>query len=369
MKRREFGRQLAGVAFGAAALGKANVEAASARVPRKNTRMHVGGDYHSVAGPRGADITGKENLEYNLRHGVKHLTATVKASTPDGAWDLDALKRMKDNCDRCGVTFEAIRMDADYITLRKGPQRERKIQTIIDNLRKASQVEVRIITYHWTVIPIQRNRQVAGRGGATYAGFKLEDNWRELPVGPAGRVTSEDYWERITCFLENVIPAAREHNVNMACHPYDPPGLPFGYRGADNWDSPSLFDALKRYESIVDSPHNGFQLCLGTIAEGAKKNPADEVLPVVEHLAARGKIHQVHMRNIRGRLHDFAEVFPDEGDVDFFKVLRVLRDFQFSGSLCPDHMPSHPDDPGRLQAFAFGYGYIRALIQAVNSEV
>jgi hypothetical protein len=31
-------------------------------------------------------------------------------------------------------------------------------------------------------------------------------------------------------------------------------------------------------------------------------------------------------------------------------------------------MPSHPDDPGKLQAFAYGNGYIRALIHAVNAE-
>jgi mannonate dehydratase len=49
--------------------------------------------------------------------------------------------------------------------------------------------------------------------------------------------------------------------------------------------------------------------------------------------------------------------------------MRVLRDVQFAGSICPDHMPHHPDDPRNLQAFAFGYGYIGALIQAVNSEV
>jgi mannonate dehydratase len=30
----------------------------------------------------------------------------------------------------------------------------------------------------------------------------------------------------------------------------------------------------------------------------------------------------------------------------------------------PDHLPQHPDDPQSLQAFAFGYGYIKALIQA-----
>jgi hypothetical protein len=29
----------------------------------------------------------------------------------------------------------------------------------------------------------------------------------------------------------------------------------------------------------------------------------------------------------------------------------------------------YPDDPGQLQAYAFGYGYINALMNAVNSEV
>jgi mannonate dehydratase len=330
--------------------------------------MHVGGDYHSVAGVPGADITAKENLEYNLRHGVKHLTAQVRGRDPDGAWDLEELKRMRENCDRQGVTFEAIRMDPEYINLRKGPERERRLESILENIRKASQVGVRVITYHWTVIPIRRNRQTPGRGGATYAAFKLEDNWKDLPVEKSGRVSSEDYWERISTFLRAAVPVAKEHDVRLACHPYDPPGLPFGYQGADNWDSPSIFEALKRYESIVDSPHNGFQLCLGTVGEGMKR-PRTEILEIVRYLGNRNKIHQVHMRNVRGGLHDFAEVYPDEGEMDFFQIMRILRDTQFSGSVCPDHMPHHPDDPGSLQAFAFGYGYLRALIDAVNSEV
>jgi hypothetical protein len=36
--------------------------------PRTNTLMHVGGDYHNIVG---GDITSKQNLEYNLRYGVK----------------------------------------------------------------------------------------------------------------------------------------------------------------------------------------------------------------------------------------------------------------------------------------------------------
>ena len=31
-------------------------------------------------------------------------------------------------------------------------------------------------------------------------------------------------------------------------------------------------------------------------------------------------------------------------------------------------MPRCPDDPGLLQSYAFGYGYIKVLIQTANSE-
>ena len=337
----------------------------TAQQPKKNSRMHVGGDYHCVAGD---DIASKQNLEFNLRHGVKHLTVEFR-SRPQGSWDSIELKRIRDSCDRYGVTFEAIRMDSSFINrLRQGLEREREIDTIAGNIRQAAQAGVKIVTYHCEVVPYRRNGKAPGRGGTNYDCFKLEDDWASLPRGEAGRVTHEDYWERITYFLERIIPVAAEHDVRMACHPYDPPGLPFGYRGVDQWDSPAIFAAIRRYESVVDSPYNGFQLDLGNAAEGLK-HPAAEILPIVEYLSQRGKIYQIHMRNIRGALQDFCEVWPDEGDVDFLKVMRILRDSQFSGSICPDHVPSHPDDPGGLQAFAFAYGYIKGLIQAVSGEV
>ncbi|MBL8230799.1 MAG: mannonate dehydratase [Bryobacterales bacterium] len=358
MQRRDLAKN-----FAVAALASTAAAAQSKRTTRKNTLMHVGGDYHSVAGDH---ITSKQNLEYNLRHGVTHLTAQMRRR-PEG-WDADELHRMRENCDRMGVQLEALRMDAEYITMRPGPDRDREIEIIAGNVEKASKIGVKVITYHWTVIPIRRNQKTTGRGNVVYNGFRLEENWKDLPTGKSGRVTHDDYWERITFFLRKIVPVAAQHKVKLACHPYDPPGLPFGYQGADNWDSPSILDAIKRYEAVVESPYNGFQLCLGTVAEGTK-DPARDVPPIVEYLGQRGKIYQIHMRNIRGRLNQFEEVFPDEGEMDFFEIMRILRDTQFAGSICPDHMPHHSDDPKGLQAFAFGYGYLRALIQAVNTEV
>src|SRR5438105_15009767 len=113
MKRREFGQKIVGGAIAAGVAGSP----AAAIIPKKNVLMHVGADYHSVAGGPRADMTGKANLEYNLRHGVKHLTAQVRKVGPDGAYDMDELNRMKDNCDNAGFSFEAIRMDSEYIML------------------------------------------------------------------------------------------------------------------------------------------------------------------------------------------------------------------------------------------------------------
>src|SRR5689334_10225400 len=108
MKRREFGERFVAGAIAAGIARPACLDAAPAH--RKNTVMHVGADYHSVAG---SGISSKENLEYTLRHGVKHLTMQVRKRGIDGGWDLDDLKKTRDDCDKYGVTLEAIRMDAD----------------------------------------------------------------------------------------------------------------------------------------------------------------------------------------------------------------------------------------------------------------
>ena len=75
------------------------------------------------------------------------------------------MKRMKDNADKDGIVLEAIRMDSEYIMLRKGPERDRMVDRIKGNVQKAAAIGVKVITYHWTVIPIRRNGHAPGRGG------------------------------------------------------------------------------------------------------------------------------------------------------------------------------------------------------------
>lgn len=166
--------------------------------------------------------------------------------------------------------------------------------------------------------------------------------------------------------MDRLIPVAEEYGIKLANHIADPP-TPSGFRGITRWNSPDVIEGIKRFADLYDSPSHGFNLCVGSVAEGLV-NPREEVLPVIEWLGNRKQIFNVHLRNIKGGWNNFQEVYPDNGDMDFAQVIRALRDVGYDGMVMPDHMPVHDDPNSMWQAFAFGYGYIKALIQAVGSE-
>jgi mannonate dehydratase len=46
----------------------------------------------------------------------------------------------------------------------------------------------------------------------------------------------------------------------------------------------------------------------------------------------------------------------------------VYKEVGYDGMLMPDHVPKIQGDKDGSQAFAFAFGYIRALIQMVSQE-
>ncbi len=96
--------------------------------------------------------------------------------------------------------------------------------------------------------------------------------------------------------------------------------------------------------------------------------PGKEIYDVIRWFGSRGKIFNVHFRNIKGGFLDFQEVLPDEGDVNMIQAARVYKEVGYNGMLMPDHVPKIEGDTGGRQAFAFGYGYIRAVLQMIESE-
>lgn len=50
------------------------------------------------------------------------------------------------------------------------------------------------------------------------------------------------------------------------------------------------------------------------------------------------------------------------------QAMRVYKEVGYDGMMMPDHAPRTVGDDDGRQAFAFAFGYIRALIQAVDAE-
>ena len=309
--------------------------------------------------------TSKMELEFLVRHGVTHMDAIVEDC------EVDTISRHRDEAAAAGVDMEMIHIGTPRsILLAQDPQRDRDLDTVCAWVENASKAGLRGLNYGLTILNHQRTEARPGRGGSSYSSFEL-DTFDNETLSEAGVVSREEAFERIAYYLERVIPVAEECNIQMACHFDDPPAPVL--KGVERWNWP-VFDGLKRFSELVDSPNHGFNFCCGVASEGLE-NPAQELPEIVQYFAERKKIFNVHFRNIRGGLHDFVEVWPDEGDIDMHNLARIFHAAGYPYMLMPDHRPQHPDDvapagvSGRVsQAFAFQYGYITALIQAVSRE-
>jgi mannonate dehydratase len=202
----------------------------------------------------------------------------------------------------------------------------------------------------------------------SYSSFDLSKYDNET-LSEAGVVSREEAFARAAYWLQRVIPVAEANKVQLACHLNDPPAPVL--RGVERWNWPVL-EGLKRFSELVDSPYHGFNFCCGVASEGLE-NPAEELYDIIRYFGERKKLFNIHYRNIKGGLNNFQEVWPDEGDLDMHEIARVLREVGYEYMLMPDHAPSHPDDKApegiskRVnQAWAFQFGYIIAMIQAVD---
>jgi len=302
-------------------------------------------------------------MEFLTRHGVTHLDAEV----PDT--EEATLVKHKEEAASHGVDMESIHITLPRsILLAQDPQRDEDLDKVCKMIKNANRAGLRALNYNFCIVPHARTEWTMGRGGSTYSTFRLDEFDNET-LTEAGKVSRDEAFARIEYFLKRVIPIAEEYKVQMACHLHDPPAPVL--RGEERWNYP-VFDGLKRFTELVDSPYNGFNFCCGVASEGLE-NPAEELCDIVRYFGERKKIFNVHFRNIRGGLHNFQETWPDEGDVNMYELARTFHDVGYEYMLMPDHAPLHPDDVAPeggsyrvRQAFAFQYGYIIAMIQAMN---
>jgi len=308
--------------------------------------------------------------------GVNYICSRLPSAKFDEQWSIEGLTRLRERVERFGITLDMVplpmssnpiaRAENPNILLGKSPERDKEIDDICQMIRNASKAGIPSLKYNLTFLGVPRTESTPGRGGARYSTFVYDQAKQDPPLTEAGVVGEEPYWERITYFLSRVIPVADEYKVRMACHPQDP-GMPRGkgFRGVET--VLGSVDGLKRFIAISPSPYHGLNFCQGTVSEMLAK-PGQEIYDVIRYFGSRKKIFNVHFRNIRGGFLHFQETFIDDGDVDMLKAMRAYKEVGFDGMMMPDHVPAIDGDARGAQAFAFTFGYIKALIAAVNAE-
>ena len=193
-------------------------------------------------------------------------------------------------------------------------------------------------------------------------GYRSRGESMGMTKDPAPTPTQAEldhWWERFLTVYGKLVPIAEESGIRLAMHPSDTPNVdtPFGALG---------------YHRILDafpSRQVGYLYCCGTRAEaGGSALIMDEI----HNYGRKGRIFTLHMRNVRGSLATagaFEETLLDDGDINFFKVLKELRNVGFDGCINPDHIPTlEGDSEGVQHGLSYSVGYLKALLAALAAS-
>lgn len=320
----------------------------------------------------GTQVPARDDDDYRVlaQLGVTHVCADPPGNPHD--WTLDVLLRHRETIEGFGLSLDMVQLplssrpieesrSPDILTA--GPERDRQIESICRLIENLSRAGIPAAKYNLNIIGIPRTAKEPGRGGSLNEAFRWDRADRDAPPTIAGVLPEEENWARIEYFLERVIPVAEANRVRLACHPHDP-YTPPGYRGVTR--VLGTVEGLKRFILTRESPYHGLNFCIGTVGEMLDA-PAREVGDVIRWFGERGKLFNVHFRNIRGGKLSFMETFPEEGDMDMWDALRILAEVGYEHMVMPDHVPVISGRDPRGEAFAFCYGYIAGLLQVLRA--
>ena len=377
MERRNFVKAITIGSVGALALGSSVSASNSGNITSENPSQAAKKVLMKVGCQSGGTTT--ENLEFKARHGVFNIDGGSPKFIKGVGWDLEDSLAKKEACEKYGISLDAYHLPLTSdgiakaifpnIMLGKSPERDKEIEMLQQMITVAAKTGVHCLSYNTTILSVLRTGKIIDpkRGNASYSYWNYQESLnKNEPLTIAGEVSADQIYERITYLLDRLLPVAEEYKVRLANHIADPP-THAGFRGITRWNSPDVFIGIKRFANLYASKYHGFNLCLGSVAEGLK-DPKTEILPIIKWIGERNKIFNIHLRNIKGGWDNFQEVYPDNGDMDFFRILKVLRDVNYPYMVMPDHVPHHSDPASRSQAFSFAYGYIKGLIQALSGE-
>jgi mannonate dehydratase len=318
----------------------------------------------------GTQIKPRDDSDYRVwaQLGVTH----VCVDPPGRAdyWRLDELCRHREHVESFGLSLDMVQLpissgpieaqDRPHILLARGPERQREIDGLCGLIDRLAAAGIPAAKYNLSLLGVPRTAPESGRGGSRNKAFRWSRADQEAPPTLAGEVSEDENWERIDHFLAAVVPVATAAKVRLACHPHDP-YTPPGWRGVTR--VLGTVEGLQRFVTMHESPCHGLNFCQGTVA-AMLEDPGRDIFDVIRWFGERGKLFNVHFRNIRGRRLDFVETFPDEGDMDMARSIAAYRDVGYRYMLMPDHVPKIDGRDPSGTAFAYCYGYIQGLIDS-----
>jgi mannonate dehydratase len=305
---------------------------------------------------------------------------------PQLPWTEDRLREILDRFKVEGLSVINMMLPTISDIIYAGAGRDEQIKNVQDSLVAAGKAGLPIVEYNFYAHRLTEGYyNIVGRGGSQYLAFdykrKMEnpaDNkWtyprarstEELGLSPEelqsksniGKYTKEQLWDNITYFLKAVIPVAEKAGVRMALHPNDPP-VPLS-RGSQQIIA--SFHDWKRLLGIVNSPSNGM-----TFDCGVSNEIGEDPLVVLDYLADRDRINHVHFRNCLVEVPSakYLEVFPDQGSVNMFAVMRELVRRKYKYGLFAEHPRGNDLDQKTGSDFAgylFNLAHARGIMQSV----
>lgn len=341
----------------------------------------------------------EENFRFARQAGATHIVAhlvnyfahdprlpAAAASGPDWGvsenagklWTVEELVSLRKQIEAEGLRLAAIEnLDPShwYDILLDGPRKEAQIEDVKTIIRRMGDAGIPILGYNFSIAGVWGH--VTGpfaRGGAESVGFWAEDLpeqtpipngqvWnmqyrRDAPPGYVPNVSTAQLWQRLTDFLTAVVPVAEDCGIRLAAHPDDPP-MPALRGHARLVNQPQLYQRLL---DIVPSHANALEFCQGTIAEMTD----GDVYEAIDQYSRQGNIAYVHLRNVRGKVPHYHEVFIDEGDVDMVRAIEIYHRNGFDEVMIPDHTPMMTCDAPWHAGMAYALGYMRAVIRTVT---
>ncbi len=298
----------------------------------------------------------------------------------DPIWTLQGLLGLKKMAENEGVNIYGIENfnPSDwYDVLLDGPNRDMQMAKLKEIIRNAGKAGIHNFGYNFSFAGVWGHKRLpVARGGAVSACFHADNLKLDAPI-PDGEIWNMTYrkgisgqyispishemlWDRVGRFLAEMLPVAEEAGVNLALHPDDPP-MPELRQTARLVYLPKYYDKLI---AMNNSRRNQLEFCLGSIQEMGE----GDIYDYTDRFSKDGRISYIHFRNVKGHVPDYDEVFLDEGDIDMFRILRILRKNNFEGLLIPDHTPEMTCPGSWYAGMAYAIGYMKAALKAVEGE-